>query len=118
MTVLKYVDYEIAILLNITPSKLGTWSDAVKLGEMTVSGALRALGKLEGQLTGEIKPKSEAQTGKAAVADISKAPAPISPLRGSDNQTGYILTGSDEVPAGWTYDKWKADMKAGRIKRN
>jgi hypothetical protein len=91
---------------------------AVKIGEMTVTRALKEIGRLEAQLGGDNKggEKKEAkETPKTALAEISKAPAPISPLKGAGAPV-VQLSGSDEVPKNMTYEDWKALRKAGKIK--
>lgn len=80
-----------------------------KLGEMTVGNALRALGRIEAKLIGD-KPG----TGKTTVAEISKAPAPITPIKNGTAAVG-ILRGSDEVPPNMNYDEWKKRYLAGKI---
>lgn len=82
--------------------------EATKLGELTVDKMHRAIGRLEAKL-GE-KP----QTEKIRVAEISKAPPPISPLKGGTAAVG-VLKGSDDVPKGMTYDQWKKHYEAGKI---
>lgn len=82
--------------------------EATKLGELTVDKMHRAIGRLEAKL-GE-KP----QTEKIKVAEISKAPPPITPLKGGSAVVG-VLKGSDDVPDGWTYDQWKKHYDAGKI---
>lgn len=81
---------------------------AQKIGELTVGGALRAIGRLEAELGG--KPQAKTST----VAEISKAPAPISPLKGAHAPVG-TLTGKDEVPKNWSYEDWKKARQAGKI---
>lgn len=83
---------------------------ASKLGDMTVGRALRELGKLEAALTKEVT-KTEAKT---TVAEISKAPAPISPLRGANAPAAGVMTGSQEFVG--TYEEYKARRLAGKIR--
>lgn len=83
---------------------------ADKISEMTVGRALKEIGKLEVQLA-----KQTEKTPIAEVtAQISKAPAPITPLRGGNAPVG-ILKGSDDVPKHWDYDTWKKHYEAGKI---
>lgn len=84
-------------------------AEATKLGEMTIRGMIKELGRLEVKL-GD-KPQS-ATTAK--VAEISKAPPPITPIR---NGSGIMthLKGSDDVPKGMSYDQWKKMYEAGKI---
>jgi hypothetical protein len=51
---------------------------------------------------------------KDAGAEISKAPAPITPAQGRMHR--WCLTGNDDVPKNMTYEDWKALRKAGKIK--
>lgn len=81
---------------------------ADKIGEMTVGGALRAIGRLEAELSGKPQPKT-------TLAEISKAPAPISPLKGENAPVGS-LKGTDDVPKNWNYEDWKKARQAGKIK--
>src|ERR1700674_857931 len=83
---------------------------AEKIGEMTVGKALVYLGKLEAELGSAEKP----QTKSAAVAEISKAPTPITPLKGGTAAVG-ILRGTDDVPKGMTYDQWAKLYRVGKI---
>lgn len=85
---------------------------AEKIGQMTIAGALRAVGRLEATLGGEAKPQGKSASAK--VAEISKAPAPITPLRGA-NAIPPSLKGSDAVPATLSYDDWKKMRQAGKI---
>lgn len=87
---------------------------AEKIAGMTVSGALRALGKLEATLAGGEK-KEAKETPKTPIAELSKAPPPISPLKGAGAPV-VNLTGSDVVPKEMTYEQWKELRKAGKIK--
>lgn len=87
---------------------------ADKLSQMTVGRALRELGKLEASLSGEtVKEVKEAP--KTTVAQMSKAPPPITPLRGA-NAPASNLSGADEVPKNMTYDEWKSLRQAGKIR--
>lgn len=93
---------------------------ATKIGEMTVTRALKEIGRLEAQFgdkggdKGE-KKETAKETTKTALAEISKAPAPISPLKGAGTPV-VSLSGNDEVPASMNYETWKALRKAGKIK--
>lgn len=84
---------------------------AVELGQMSTAKALKEIGKLEDRFSS----KSEKQEQTTSVAEISKAPAPISPLKGASNPVSS-LRGSDEVPKSMTYEEWKAKRKAGQIR--
>ena len=83
---------------------------ADKISEMTVGRALKEIGKLEVQLA-----KQTEKTPIAEVtAQISKAPPPITPLKGVNAPAG-TLKGSDDVPKHWSYDDWKKAYEAGKI---
>lgn len=87
---------------------------AEAIGAMSVQKALREIGKLEVSLAPA--KKEEKQTEKTTpVAEISKAPAPISPLKNASSPV-VSLSGNDEVPANMTYDDWKKLRQAGKIK--
>jgi hypothetical protein len=79
---------------------------ANKLQGMTVTGALRTIGKLEAQFE-----KTEPQT-KTAVK--SKAPAPINPIKASANGPVTELDSNRQFHG--SYQAWKAARLAGRIR--
>ena len=86
--------------------------DADRIGQMTVGRALKELGKLEAKLSGgtaEPAPKRE-----TSVAEISKAPAPISPLKGSSTQIQPKMDADGNFHG--TYEEWKAFRRSGKIK--
>lgn len=85
---------------------------AEALGEMTVGRMLRELGKLEAQLGGQVKPESKSE--KTPVAEISKAPAPISPLKATSGVSTVKVNADGEFYG--TYEEYKAARKAGKIK--
>lgn len=80
---------------------------AEKLQGMTVTSALRTIGKLEAQFE-----KAEPQT-KTAVGK-SKAPAPINPIRSAANGRDVNLTSDGNFHG--SYQAWKAARLAGRIR--
>lgn len=82
--------------------------DAERLSKLTVGGMLRELGKLEARL--ESKPK-ESKT--AAKAEVSKAPAPITPLNGGKAPAEVPMNSQGEFTG--SYSEWKALRKAGKI---
>ncbi len=90
---------------------------AEALGQMTVGKMLRELGKLEATLGSTEKPatKSAEAAPKTPLAEISAAPAPITPLKGANSPVAN-LSGSDDVPNGMSYEQWKARRQAGKIK--
>lgn len=93
--------------------------DAERIGKMTVGRALKELGKLEVKLAGGpaavAAPKSEAKSEpKTTVAEISKAPAPITPLGGSTTPVQPKMDAEGNFHG--TYEEWKAFRRAGKIK--
>lgn len=77
---------------------------AEKLKTMTTGAALREIGKLEARFERKETPEER------PIATKSKAPAPISPLKG----TGTV---SDLVdPDRMSYAQWKAARKSGKIR--
>ncbi len=86
---------------------------AEQMRGMTVKGMLREVGRLEERLSDK---QQTAPEKKQTVAQISKAPAPISPVRGA-SPTNLTKVGSDGEWHG-TYDEYKAARAAGKIKMN
>jgi len=80
---------------------------AVKLQGMTLTAALKAIGKLEGQYE-----KTEPQT--KAVVGKSKAPAPINPIRSAANGRDVNLTSDGQFHG--SYQAWRAARLAGKIR--
>ena len=80
---------------------------AEKLQGMTVTSALRTIGKLEAQFE-----KAEPQT--KTVVGKSKAPAPINPIRSAANGRDVNLTSDGNFHG--SYQAWKAARLAGRIR--
>ena len=80
---------------------------AEKLQGMTVTSALRTIGKLEAQFE-----KAEPQT--KTVVGKSKAPAPINPIRSAANGRDVNLTTDGQFHG--SYQAWKAARLAGRIR--
>lgn len=84
---------------------------AEALGKLTVGRMLREIGRLEAEIgsTAKPSPKSEAK-----VVEISKAPAPISPLKGGNAISGMKVDSNGE----WigTYEEFKAADRAGKFK--
>lgn len=82
---------------------------AKKLGDMSVVSAVREIGKIEARFEkGEAKPDVKAVVGK------SKAPAPITPLRGAVNTVDAGLDADGNFHG--TYQQWKAARAAKRIR--
>lgn len=83
---------------------------AEKWADLTVARVLREFGKLEASLT-----KSESkETPKTTIAEISKAPAPITPLKGANPGSGLKM----DAAGNWTgtYEEFKAAVNAGKIR--
>ena len=80
---------------------------AVKLQGMTLTAALKAIGKLEGQYE-----KTEPQT--KTVVGKSKAPAPINPIRSAANGRDVNLTSDGQFHG--SYQAWRAARLAGKIR--
>jgi hypothetical protein len=81
---------------------------AEKLSNMTTAGALKLIGKLEGQFE---KTEEPAKAEKKTVAAKSKAPEPIRPLRSTGGVAEVGIDGSD-----MSYQQWKAARQAGKIR--
>lgn len=84
---------------------------AERLGKLTVGGALRELGKLEAKFEKAPEAKSDAAT--VAKSEISKAPAPITPLNGSGAAPDVPINSKGEYTG--SYADWKRLRKAGKI---
>jgi hypothetical protein len=80
---------------------------AVKLQGMTLTAALRAIGRLEAQYE-----KTEPQT--KSVVGKSKAPAPITPIRSAANGRDVNLTSDGQFHG--SYQAWRAARLAGKIR--
>jgi colicin import membrane protein len=89
---------------------------AERIGKLTIARALTEVGRLESKFLksdgGETKAKVEPKT---SVAEISRAPAPITPIRGASAPV-LSLTGHDDVPKSMSYEDWKKLRKAGKIR--
>lgn len=86
---------------------------AERIGKMNGGKALKEIGKLEAFFT---TPAKEEKTEKQTIAEISKAPTPITPIKTSGTGATVTLTGSDEVPKNLSYEDWKALRRGGKIK--
>jgi hypothetical protein len=80
---------------------------AVQLQGMTLTAALRAIGRLEAQYD-----KTETQT--KPVVGKSKAPAPINPIRSAANGRDVNLTSDGQFHG--SYQAWRAARLAGKIR--
>lgn len=84
---------------------------ADKLKDMSAARALREIGRLEASLSIQAGKKQEAAT---TVAEISKAPAPISPLKGDASMETSKVDSSGNFIG--TYAEYKRLRQAGKIK--
>ena len=76
---------------------------------------LRELGRLEAKLMGSaVSPPAKSQEKASTVAEISRAPSPISPLRGANAPIATKIDAKGEFYG--TYEEYKAARKAGKIK--
>ena len=80
---------------------------ATKLQGMTLTSALRHIGRLEAQFE-KTEPQIKPVVGK------SKAPSPITPIRSAANGRDVNLTGDGEFHG--SYQAWRAARLAGRIR--
>lgn len=85
--------------------------EAEKIGKMTVGRALIALGKLEARLDA---PKKTEKREENEEVEVSRAPPPISPLKGSNAPVGLPVNARGE----WTgsLDEYKEARRSGKIK--
>lgn len=81
---------------------------AKKLADMSVVSAVREIGKIEARFDKAEKPEPKPVVGK------SKAPAPISPLRGAVNTVDGNLDADGNFHG--TYQQWKAARQARKIR--
>lgn len=91
--------------------------DTVKaLNSMAPERALVELGVIKASFAAkpEAKPEPKPEP-KAKVAEMSRAPAPISPIKEGSDTGAVRLKGSDPVPQGMSYDDWKALRQKGAI---
>jgi hypothetical protein len=82
---------------------------AKKLADMSVVSAVREIGKIEARFE-----KSDAKPDVKAVVGKSKAPAPITPLRGAVNTVDAGLDADGNFHG--TYQQWKAARAAKKIR--
>jgi hypothetical protein len=90
--------------------------DAERIGKLTVGKALKELGKIEARLEVAAKaaPKSEPDTKVVPKVEISKAPAPISPLKGGSPVVDVPVDSNGEFKG--SFAKYKELRTAGKIK--
>ena len=78
---------------------------AEKINNMTVQSAIKEIGKIEAKLDTKQEVEKE--------VEVSKAPKPISPLKGKTS-AAELITSDGEFQG--NYQAWKAARKAGKIK--
>lgn len=88
---------------------------ADKIGQMTVGDALIEIGELRATFRAKSKDTTPQKAANTPVAEISKAPAPMNPLRGASAPV-VSLSGTDAVPSSMSYEDWKVLRRAGKIK--
>jgi len=77
-----------------------------KLAKLSTINALREIGRLEAKL--------ETPTGTAKPVSVSKAPAPIKPIKAMGSTLDNKLDSNGEFHG--TYAQWRAARKAGKIR--
>jgi hypothetical protein len=98
------------ILLHLADDQEYTAS----LAKMPLVRALKEIGKLEEKYSTKPAPKAEAKAEPKKEVEVSKAPAPIAPLKGANASADAPVNAQGEYTG--TYAQWKADRKAGKIK--
>lgn len=91
--------------------------EATKIGKMTVGKALIALGRIEAKLSTPVKESLASDTETKPIAreaEVSKAPSPISPLKGASAPADLPINSKGE----WTgsHEQYKEARRAGKIK--
>ena len=87
---------------------------AHELGKKSVISALREIGKLEARFEVKKPESASEQEAKPSVAKSSKAPAPISPIRGALSTTENNVDADGKFHG--TFQQWKQARQAGRIR--
>lgn len=89
--------------------------EAEKIGKMTVGKALIMLGKIEAKLT-ETPKKEEpkVETKDEVLPEVSKAPIPITPLKGASASVDLPINSRGEWTG--THEQYVAARRAGKIK--
>jgi hypothetical protein len=83
---------------------------AEAISKMTIGKALIHLGKIEAGLSAE---KTETKGTKTTIAEISRAPAPITPIKAGTSVSTNKMDSNGEFIG--TYEEYKALRRAGRI---
>ena len=97
------------ILLHLADDQEFTAS----LAKMPLVRALKEIGKLEDKYS-KPAPKAEQKEEAKKEVEVSKAPAPIAPLKGANAPADASVNAQGEFTG--TYADWKAQRKAGKIK--
>lgn len=88
--------------------------DAERIGKLSVGGALREFGKLEARLEKKPEVKTEEVKKETKAAEISKAPAPITPINGGNGAAVEVpINGKGEFTG--TPKQWRDLRRAGKI---
>lgn len=87
---------------------------ADKLNKMSIPAMNREIGKLSAKFAKPASGQQAATMPIGKIAEISKAPAPITPARGQASDAPNLLS-SDGTFHG-SYQDWKREREAGRIK--
>ena len=92
---------------------------AERIAGYTIGGMLREIGRIEARIEDKLAAEAEKKAkqqgdAKNSVLEISKAPAPIEPLKGGDAVPGSPINAKGEFQG--TFAEYKAARKAGKIK--
>lgn len=91
-----------------------TDGEAERLAKMTVTRAVKEIGKLEDKFLKKPEPKAEQKQEPKKEVEISKAPAPITPLKGASSPVELPIDAKGEWTG--TYKQFKEAVNAGKIK--
>ena len=89
-------------------------SEAEKIGKMTLARAIKEIGKLEDKYSQPAPKKEEKAEAPKKEVEISKAPAPITPLKGASAPADAPIDSDGNFTG--TPAEWRALRKAGKIK--
>ncbi len=87
---------------------------AADLGKMTITKMLREVGKLEATLGSTEKPTPKSEEKTTPLAEVSKAPAPITPLKGASAPVSNGLDNQGQFHG--SFEEYKKFRAAGKIK--
>lgn len=91
-----------------------TDGEAERLAKMTVTRAVKEIGKLEDKYLKKPEPKAEPKQEPKKEVEISKAPAPITPLKGASSPVELPIDAKGEWTG--TYKQFKEAVNSGKIK--